>query len=124
MGNIFKSIGKGLLYVLFFPLGLIAIILYAVFGVFVFFFQFIRLIFLFFSGRSFKTDLQEDIEAKKLLEKDKPAKESEAPLSLYPSDSIVYGSSYVSPTMPEEKSEETPVEESKVEIEEEEKDDY
>ena len=100
MGAIFKSILKGLLYVLAFPFGLLAIALYAVFGLFVFIFQFFRLIFLFFSGRSFKNDLPEDIESRKIMEKNKPKEEGVDPaLSLYPSDSIVYGSGYVSPTL-------------------------
>ena len=103
MGSIFKTIGKGLFYVLFFPFGLLAILLYAIFGIFVFIYQFIKLIVLFFTGRSFKNELKEDIEAKKILEKNNPNNEEESkeesPLCLYPSDSIVYGSGYVSPSI-------------------------
>ena len=102
MASFFKSFAKGLLYVLLFPFGLIAIALYAVFGVFVFFFQFIRLIILFFTGRNLSSDLPEDIEAKKIIEANKPKEEEEvqeSPLSLYPSDSIVYGSGYVNPSL-------------------------
>ena len=109
MASVFKNILKGLLYVLMFPLGLIAIALYAVFGIFVFFFQFIRLIVLFFTGRSFKSELPEDIAARKIIEAKQPSLD-ESPLSLYPSDSIVYGSGYTSPleerTTPEEGKEE------------------
>ena len=112
MASVFKNIAKGLLYVLLFPFGLIAIALYAVFGIFVFFFQFIRLIVLFFSGRKLTSDLPEDIEARRIIEANKPKEEEESPLSLYPSDSIVYGSGYVHPSseQPEEPKEE-PVEE-------------
>ena len=93
-----KSFAKGLLYVVFFPFCLIAIALYAVFGIFVFLFQFIRLVFLFFTGRNLFNDLPEDIEARKIIDANKPKEEEESPLSLYPSDSAVYGSGYVSPT--------------------------
>ena len=118
MASFFKNLGKGLLYVLIFPLGLIAIALYAVFGVFVFLFQFIRLIILFFTGRSLNSDLPEDIEAKKIIEANKPKEEEESPLSLYPSDSIVYGSGYVHPSLDnEEPIEEEPIEEKKEEDE-------
>ena len=101
MASFFKSFAKGLLYVLLFPFGLIAIALYAVFGVFVFFFQFVRLIILFFTGRNLSSDLPEDIEAKKIIEANNPKdeEEEESPLSLYPSDSIVYGSGYVNPSL-------------------------
>ena len=101
MASFFKNLAKGLLYFLLFPFGLIAIALYAVFGVFVFFFQFIRLIVLFFTGRNLSSDLPEDIEAKKIIEANNPKEEEEqeSPLSLYPSDSIVYGSGYSSPTI-------------------------
>lgn len=119
MGSIFKTIGKGLFYVLFFPFGIFAILLYAIFGIFVFIYQFIKLIVLFFTGRSFKNELQEDIEAKKILEKNnqnsEEEKKEESPLSLYPSDSIVYGSGYVSPSINSEPAK--PVEEKQVEPE-------
>ena len=99
MASFFKNLAKGLLYVLMFPFGLIAIALYAVFGIFVFLFQFVRLIILFFTGRKLSSDLPEDIEAKKIIDANKPKEEEESPLSLYPSDSIVYGSGYVSPAL-------------------------
>ena len=100
MIGLLKSIAKGILYFFAFPFGLVAIALYSVFGFFVFVFQFFRLIYLFFTGRSFKSDLPEDIEAKKILEMNKPKEAGVDPsLSLYPSDSIVYGSGYSSPTI-------------------------
>ena len=100
-----KSLAKGLLYVLFFPLCIIAICLYAVFGIFVFFFQTIKWMILFFTGRNLYSDLPEDIEAKKIIEVNKPKEEEESPLSLYPSDSAIYGSEYVSPTFDNEQKE-------------------
>lgn len=110
MVSFLKSVAKGLLYVLVFPLGLIAIALYSVFGLFVFVFQCFRLIYLFFTGRSLQSDLPEDIEVKRIQEANKPKEQGVDPsLSLYPSDSIVYGSGYSSPTLEkqEEASEET-----------------
>ena len=113
MASFFKNFAKGLLYVLLFPFGLLAIALYAVFGIFVFFFQFVRLIILFFTGRNLSSDLPEDIEAKRIIEANKPKEEEESPLSLYPSDSIVYGSGYVNPSLDQET--DTEIEEEKEE---------
>ena len=118
MASIFKNIGKGIGYFFLFPGLLIAIALYAVFGLIVFIFQFFKLIFLFFSGRNLFSDLPEDIELKLIKEKQSVAEEKEEAnnqLSLYPSDSIVYGSGYSSPVVEEKKVEEEPPE---VEIEE------
>ena len=104
----FKNIFKGLLYVLFLPFGLAAIVLYAIFGIGVFFFQFGKLIYLFFTGRSFKNELREDLELKRIAEANAPKEEDkkeEPSLSLYPSDSEMYKTDYVSPTF--EKKEES-----------------
>ncbi len=116
MAGVFKNIGKGIGYFFAFPGLLIAIALYAVFGLVVFIFQFFKLIFLFFTGRNLFSDLKEDIELKAILnkveeapaEEEKPAEENK-PLSLYPSDSIVYGSGYSSPLVNEKEPE--PIEE-------------
>ncbi len=126
MSGFLKGLVKGILYFLFFPFGLLAIALYAVVGVFVFIFQFFKLIFLFFTGRNLQSDLPEDIALKKILEKESPLEkeEEQSPLSLYPSDSIVYGSGYSSPLIKEEEKEDTPNEESEVEKEEEDNDAY
>ena len=104
MANFFKGFGKGLLYVLLFPFIIVGIVLYAVFGLFVFVFQFFKLIYLFFTGRTLFSDLEEDIAAKAILEKaqnpnPEPAKEEVGndQLSLYPSDSPMYTSNYSSP---------------------------
>lgn len=102
MANFFKGFGKGLLYVLLFPFILVGIVLYAVFGLFVFVFQFFKLIYLFFTGRTLFSDFEEDIAAKAILEKEQnPTVESDESkndqLSLYPSDSPMYTSNYSSP---------------------------
>lgn len=93
MASFFKSFGKGCLYFLLFPLGIVAIALYAVYGIFVFLFELIRLIVLFFSGRKLHEDLPEDIEAKRRITRMNDGSD----LSLYPQDSIVYGSGYQTP---------------------------
>ena len=107
MASVFKNIGKGALYVIALPLGIIAIAGYAIFGVFVFFFQFVRLIYLFFTGRNLRSDLPEDVKAREIIEANKPKEEEkDESLSLYPSDSIVYSGGYQSPTFEDEKKEE------------------
>ena len=94
-----------------FPGLLVAIALYAVFGLVVFIFQFFKLIFLFFTGRNLFSDLPEDIELKAIQNKiseDEEEKDEEEnkQLSLYPSDSIVYGSGYSSPVVENKSNEE------------------
>lgn len=114
MISFLKSILKGLLYVLFFPFGLLAIVIYGVFGIFVFIYRIIKLAYLFFSGRNLKNELDEDEEIRKILEANKPKEEESEPvdpsMSLYPSDSDLYKVDYVSPTF-EDKKEETLIEE-------------
>ena len=132
MTNFFKGFGKGLLYVLLFPFIIVGIVLYAVFGLFVFIFQLFKLIYLFFTGRTLYSDLEEDIAAKAVLEKEQnPAPEKDVvnndQLSLYPSDSPIYTSNYSSPF--EVKKEETEkvaeedIQEQDVQIEPEEEED-
>ena len=109
MANFFKSFGKGLLYVILFPFIIVGIVLYAVFGLFVFVFQFFKLIYLFFTGRTLFSDFEEDIAAKAILEKaNNPVKEEvkNDQLSLYPSDSPMYASDYRSPYDSQEEPEE------------------
>ena len=114
MSSLFKSFGKGLLYVVIFPALVAGIALYAVFGLFVFIFQLGKLVYLFFTGRTLFSDLKEDIELKALLDKNNTSEEVESveenkkednPLSLYPSDSIVYGAGYSSPIFSDKKEE-------------------
>lgn len=67
MGNFFKSFGKGVLYLLVLPFLLVILAIYAVVGLFVFIFEGIKAIFLFFSGRSLFDDLPEDKKAKEII---------------------------------------------------------
>ena len=120
MVNFFKNFGKGILYVILFPLILVVVCLYSVFGIFVFFFQFVKMIILFFSGRTLFSDFEEDIAAKAILKQMSPSldqddndekEEENNQLSLYPSDSSVYGSEYSSSFMEQKKEEPAEVEE-------------
>lgn len=114
MSSLFKNIGKGIGYFFAFPGLIIAIAIYAVFGLIVFIFQFFKLIFLFFTGRTLFSDLPEDIELKALKaqanESAKQEKKEENPLSLYPSDSVVYGAGYSSPLFNKEEKKEVEAE--------------
>ena len=114
MSSLFKNIGKGIGYFFAFPGLIIAIAIYAVFGLIVFIFQFFKLIFLFFTGRTLFSDLPEDIELKALKaqanESAKEEKKEEKPLSLYPSDSVVYGAGYSSPLFNKEEKKEVEAE--------------
>ena len=107
--NIFKTIGLGIGYFFFFPFIIVAIALYAVFGIIVFIFQFIKLIILFFTGRTLFSDLPEDtlLKAKLQPETAEAAKEeqTQAPQAQPEqprqqeslSNNPMYGSGYVSP---------------------------
>ncbi|HPY79930.1 MAG: hypothetical protein GXY57_01810 [Erysipelotrichaceae bacterium] len=69
MENIFKTVGKGLLYLLVLPVFLLVITGYALVGAFCFIYLFFKSIILFFSGRSLKIELPEDVKAKKIIQK-------------------------------------------------------
>ena len=116
MTSFFKNFGKGLLYVVSFPFILVAIALAAVAGLFVFLFQSGKIIYLFFTGRTLNSDLEEDIAAKAKLHANdiQPEEINKNPtdLSLYPSDTSVYQTNdYVSPTFGEKEEEAEPIEE-------------
>ena len=101
MGNFFKSLAKGLLYFLAFPGIIIAVSVYAVFGVFVFLYQFGKLIYLFFTGRTLFTDLEEDQQVKAIIEANKidVNQAEEVKEVVDPFLSPIYGSDYVSPVV-------------------------
>lgn len=106
MAKILKTVGKALLYIVAFPFILIVIALAAALSIFLFFYQFVRLIILFFSGRTLFSDLDEDIKAKEILARQSGEEETNEPinndLSLYPSDSIVYNNQQYSSPLVEE----------------------
>ena len=106
MANVFKNIGKGIGYFFLFPLLIIAIAVYSVFGLLVFIFQLFKLIFLFFTGRTLFSDLPEDIELKALLnttaDSASPTEEKKEEQPQY----VYQTAAYVSPAY--DKKEETP----------------
>ncbi len=67
MGEFLKKFGQGLLYILALPVFLVALIVYAIYGVLLFVVVSIITIVNFFRGRPFNSDLPEDLEAKKRL---------------------------------------------------------
>jgi len=122
MTGLIKGLGKGILYVLGFPFLLAALVISSIVGLFIFFFQFFKLIVLFFSGRTLFTDLDEDIKAKAILNANaNPGEQNNSntndSLSLYPQDSPVYHSNYYSPLEDQIKNETNTVEEPKIEQE-------
>lgn len=68
MESLFKSVGKGLLYLLVLPFFLLVITGYAVAGLLVFIYLFFKSIILFFSGRSLNIELPEDKRAKEIIQ--------------------------------------------------------
>lgn len=60
MGNLFKTFGKGILYVIGFPFFILALVIFGIVGLFLFIFHLFKSIFYFFSGRKFFPELPED----------------------------------------------------------------
>ena len=112
MAGFFKSFGKGLLYIVLFPLILVLIAVYGVYGLFAFIVQLVNIIVLFFSGKSLSSDLEEDIKAKAILngtsDKDDDEEEEEEKISVYPSDSPVYTTNNYNTPIDEKKPESEP----------------
>ena len=127
MANLFKSLAKGVLYFFAFPGIIIAVALYAVFGVLVFIFQFFKLIYLFFTGRTLFSDLPEDIEVKRIMDSKKVEPNEELIKEEEEQDpflSPIYQNDYSFPFKTADKEEEvseTPQETPSNEVEEEEK---
>ena len=97
--TIFKNIGKGIGSLFLFPILITGIAFFAIFGIFVFLYQFIKLVVLFFSGRNLSSDLPEDIQVKAMLIEDEDEKKDDVPsLSLYPSDSPMYTTDFSQPS--------------------------
>jgi len=67
MSGLFKNLGKGVLYVIGFPFVIAGIVLTGAIGIFIFLFQLIKIIILFFQGRSIFQPLDEDIKAQAIL---------------------------------------------------------
>lgn len=67
MGTFFKGIGKGLYNIVIIPVWLVGLLLSAVAGFVVFFWELFKQIGRFFTGKNLSLDLPEDIQAKKML---------------------------------------------------------
>ena len=68
MLNLLKTFGKGILYVIGLPFFLVALLLFAIFGLLAFLFQLIKSIIFFFTGQKFFPELPEDKELRLLKE--------------------------------------------------------
>ena len=73
MAGFFKSFGKGILYCLFLPFVIAILAIYAVFGLLILIVLFLKNIILFFRGKSIFSDLEEDIQAKAIIDANKAA---------------------------------------------------
>lgn len=112
MSKFFKGIGKGILYVIGFPFLICLIAVAAIAGIGIFLYQLVKLIFLFFTGRTLFSDLDEDIKARSILQQNaEPQPSVSSSISLYPSDSPVYGAGYSSPLTENQSTEENKQEE-------------
>ena len=67
MISFFKSLGRGILYVVGLPFLLAFVAIYAVFSFFIIAFMFFKAVVLFFMGRSLFDELEEDKKAKEVL---------------------------------------------------------
>ena len=118
----FKSFGKGLLYIVLFPLILLVIAIWGVYGLVIFVIQLIKTIILFFSGRTLSSDLEEDLKAKAILSGDtgkvEEKEEETERISVYPSDSPYYTTDVYNTPVDESKKEEEKEPEIEVKLDE------
>ena len=77
MVSLIKTFGKGILYVIGLPFFLLALLLFAVIGIFLFLFQIIRSVIYFFTGQKFFPELEEDKQLRLLKEKAADTNEEE-----------------------------------------------
>ncbi|MCD8195184.1 MAG: hypothetical protein LUD22_02685 [Coprobacillus sp.] len=71
MAKFFRSVGRGILYILFVPVIIVIVALGALAGIGVFFYQFFKNMILFFQGKSVLKDLPEDKQARAILDVNK-----------------------------------------------------
>lgn len=77
MVSLLKTFGRGILYVLGLPFFILALLIFAVIGLFAFLFQAIKSIIFFFTGQRFFPELPEDKELRLLKEKQNAPMEAE-----------------------------------------------
>ncbi len=71
MAKFFRSVGRGILYILFVPFIIVVVVVAALAGIGVFFYQFVKNTILFFQGKSVLKDLEEDKQARAILDVNK-----------------------------------------------------
>ena len=74
MLNLIKKFAQGILYVLTFPVFLVLLAIFAVYGLLIMFIEGIRFIYNFFTGRNIHGELEEDVAARKIIEANNPNK--------------------------------------------------
>lgn len=80
MASFFKSFGKGILYILALPAILVVLIVFAIYGLFVFLYMSIKNLVLFFTGRKLFEELPEDKKAKEIMDAKLKAATEPAPI--------------------------------------------
>ena len=105
MLGLLKTFGKGILYVIGLPFFLVALVLFAVFGILAFIFQIIKSIIVFFTGRKFFPELPEDKELRLLKE----AANQHASQEPVEQQSVDNSQSIITPLVEEEIIQEEPV---------------
>ena len=112
MVSLIKTFGKGILYVIGLPFFLLALLLFAVIGIFLFLFQIIRSVIYFFTGQKFFPELEEDKQLRLLKEKiagpNEEDEEVEEQSSSLNEDSIIMPLPPVIQKQPEEVEEQKP----------------
>ena len=112
MVSLIKTFGKGILYVIGLPFFLLALLLFAVIGIFLFLFQIIRSVIYFFTGQKFFPELEEDKQLRLLKEKaagtNEEEEEVEEQSSSLNEDSIIMPLPPVIQKQPEEVEEQKP----------------
>lgn len=114
MIGFFKSLGKALLYIISFPVIILGIAVFAAYGIIVFLIQFVKLTFLFFTGRSLFEDYDEDVKAKEIINRNVISKEevkveevkksepTTNPYSIYEGDYQSFSSNFNKPDIDKE----------------------
>lgn len=103
MSNFFKNLGKGVLYVFLFPFIIAGIVLAGAIGIFIFIYQLIKTIILFFTGRTVFSPLEEDIKAQAIMNANNEVNEEEKDNTnnQYQNDYQVYTTGNFNNTAPE-----------------------
>ena len=89
MIKLLKTFGKGLLYVIGFPFFIVALLVFAVIGVFLFLYQIAKSVIDFFTGRKFFPELPEDRELRMKKEDAEAVLEAQNQSAEQPSDDII-----------------------------------